>query len=110
MYLSSIIAVEKNKLNSALDLYVKMTTENPIGHFILLPLLLDRADSEEREIIENKLIQMVSINPEIEIYFSMLSVMKPEIKNKTLFKSFRKQILTNTIFLIPWCSSLETAF
>ena len=97
MYLSSIIAVEKNKLNSALDLYVKMTNENPIGHFILLPLLLDRADSEEREIIENKLIQMVSINPEIEIYFSMLSAMKPEIKNKTLFKSFRKQIFANSV-------------
>ena len=97
MYLSSMIAVEKNKLNSALDLYVKMTNENPIGHFILLPLLLDRADSEEREIIENKLIQMVSINPEIEIYFSMLSAMKPEIKNKTLFKSFRKQIFANSV-------------
>ena len=97
MYLSSIIALEKNKLNSALDLYEEMTTENPVGHFILLPMLLNRANREEKEIIENKLIQMVSANPEIEIYFSMLSVMKPDIKNKTLFKSFRKQILANTI-------------
>jgi len=40
---------------------------------------------------------MLSTNPEIEIYFSMLSVMRPEIKNKTLFKSFRKQILANTL-------------
>jgi len=97
MYLSSIIALEKNKLNSALDLYEEMTTENSVGHFILLPMLLNRANIEEKEIIENKLIQMVSANPEIEIYFSMLSVMKPDIKNKTLFKSFRKQILANTI-------------
>ena len=97
MYLSSIIALEKNKLNSALDLYEEMTTENPVGHFILLPMLLNRANREEKEIIENKLIQMVSANPEIEIYFSMLSVLKPDIKNKTLFKSFRKQILANTI-------------
>ena len=97
MYLSSIIALEKNKINSALDLYVKMTIENPVGHFILLPLLLKRANSEEKEIIENKLIEMVSINPQIEIYFSMLSAMQPEIKNKTLFKSFRKKILANTI-------------
>ena len=97
MYLSSIIALEKNKLNSALDLYEEMTTENPVGHFILLPMLLNRANREEKEIIENKLIQMVSANPEIEVYFSMLSVMKPDIKNKTLFKSFRKQILANTI-------------
>ena len=97
MYLASIIAVEKNQINIALDLYLEMTTENPVSHFILLPLLLERANNEEKEIIENKLIQMVSKNPEIEIYFSMLSVMKPEIKNKTLFKSFRKQILRNTI-------------
>ena len=97
MYLSSIIALEKNKINSALDLYVKMTIENPVGHFILLPLLLKRANSEEKEIIENKLIEMVSINPQIEIYFSMLSAMKPEITNKTLFKSFKKQILSNII-------------
>ena len=97
MFLSSIIALEKNNLNSALDHYMKMTTETPVGHFILLPLLLERANSEEKGIIDNKLIQMVSTNPEIEIYFSMLSVMRPEIKNKTLFKSFRKQILANTL-------------
>ena len=97
MFLSSIIALEKNNLNSALDHYMQMTTESPIGHFILLPLLLERANNEEEGIIDNKLIQMVSTNPEIEIYFSMLSVMRPEIKNKTLFKSFRKQILANTL-------------
>ena len=97
MFLSSIIALKKNNLNSALDHYMKMTTETPVGHFILLPLLLKRANSEEKGIIDNKLIQMVSTNPEIEIYFSMLSVMRPEIKNKTLFKSFRKQILANTL-------------
>ena len=97
MFLSSIIALEKNNLNSALDHYMKMTTESPVGHFILLPLLLERANSEEKGIIDNKLIQMVSTNPEIGIYFSMLSVMRPEIKNKTLFKSFRKQILANTL-------------
>ena len=97
MFLSSIIALEKNKINSALDLYVKMTIENPVGHFILLPLLLERANSEEKGIIDNKLIEMVSINPQIEIYFSMLSAMQPEIKNKTLFKSFRKKILANTL-------------
>ena len=97
MFLSSIIALEKNNLNSALDHYMKMTTESPVGHFILLPLLLKRANNEEEGIIENKLIQIVSTNPEIEIYFSMLSVMRPEIKNKTLFKSFRKQILANTL-------------
>ena len=74
-----------------------MTSENPIGHFILLPLLLERANNEEKEIIEKKLNQMVTTNPETEIYFSMLSVMKPKIKNKTLFNSFRKQILTNTL-------------
>ena len=97
MFLSSIIALEKNNLNSALDHYMKMTTESPVGHFILLPLLLERASNEEEGIIDNKLIQMVSTNPEIGIYFSMLSVMRPEIKNKTLFKSFRKQILANTL-------------
>ena len=97
MFLSSIIDLEKNNLNSALDHYMKMTTETPVGHFILLPLLLKRANSEEKGIIDNKLIQMFSTNPEIEIYFSMLSVMRPEIKNKTLFKSFRKQILANTL-------------
>ena len=97
MFLSSIIALKKNNLNSALDHYMKMTTETPVGHFILLPLLLKRANSEEKGIIDNKLIQMVSTNPEIEIYFSMLSVMRPEIKNKTIFKSFRKQILANTL-------------
>ena len=97
MFLSSIIALKKNNLKSALDHYMKMTTETPVGHFILLPLLLKRANSEEKGIIDNKLIQMVSTNPEIEIYFSMLSVMRPEIKNKTLFKSFRKQILANTL-------------
>ena len=97
MFLSSIIALEKNNLNSALDHYMKMTTETPVGHFILLPLLFERANNEEKGIIDNKLIQMVSTNPEIEIYFSMLSVMRPEIKNKTLFKSFRKQILANTL-------------
>ena len=74
MFLSSIIALEKNNLNSAMDYYMKMTTESPVGHFILLPLLLERANNEEKEIIENKLIQMVSKNPEIEIYFSMLSL------------------------------------
>ena len=97
MFLSSIIALKKNNLNSALDHYMKMTTETPVGHFILLPLLLERANNEEKGIIDNKLIQMVSRNPKIEIYFSMLSVMRPEIKNKTLFKSFRKQILANTL-------------
>ena len=97
MFLSSIIALEKNNLNSAMDYYMKMTTESPVGHFILLPLLLERANNEEKGIIDNKLIQMVSTNPEIEIYFSMLSVMRPEIKNKTIFKSFRKQILANTL-------------
>ena len=97
MFLSSIIDLEKNNLNSALDHYMKMTTESPVGHFILLPLMLERANNEEKGIIDNKLIQMVSTNPEIEIYFSMLSVMRPEIKNKTLFKSFRKQILANTL-------------
>ena len=97
MFLSSIIALEKNNLNSALDHYMKMTTESPVGHFILLPLMLERANNEEKGIIDNKLIQMVSTNPEIEIYFSMLSVMRPEIKNKTIFKSFRKQILANTL-------------
>ena len=97
MFLSSIIALEKNNLNSALDHYMEMTTESPVGHFILLPLLLERASNEEEGIIDNKLIQMVSTNPEIGIYFSMLSVMRPEIKNKTLFKSFRKQILANTL-------------
>ena len=97
MFLSSIIDLEKNNLNSAMDYYMKMTTESPVGHFILLPLLLERANNEEKGIIDNKLIQMVSTNPEIEIYFSMLSVMRPEIKNKTLFKSFRKQILANTL-------------
>ena len=97
MFLSSIIDLEKNNLNSALDHYMKMTTETPVGHFILLPLLFERANNEEKGIIDNKLIQMVSTNPEIEIYFSMLSVMRPEIKNKTLFKSFRKQILANTL-------------
>jgi len=97
MFLSSIIALEKNNLDSALDQYMKMTTESPVGHFILLPLLLERANNEEKGIIDNKLIQMVSTNPEIEIYFSMLSVMRPEIKNKTLFKSFRKHILANTL-------------
>ena len=97
MYLSSMIAVEKNNLYRALDLYVKMTKESHVGHFILLPFLLERANSKEKEIIESKLIQMVSKNPEIEIYFSMLSVMKPEIQNKTLFKSFRKKILENTL-------------
>ena len=40
---------------------------------------------------------MVTTNPELEIYFSMLSVMKPKIKNKTLSNSFRKQILRNTL-------------
>ena len=97
MFLSSIIALEKNNLNGALDHYMKMTTESTVGHFILLPLLLERASNEEEGIIDNKLIQMVSTNPEIGIYFSMLSVMRPEIKNKTLFKSFRKQILANTL-------------
>ena len=97
MYLSSIIAVEKNQLNSALDLYIKMTNESPVGHFILLPLLLERANKDENKIIENKLIQMVSSNPEIEIYFSMLSVMNPEITNKILFRSFRNQVLENTV-------------
>ena len=97
MFLSSIIALEKNNLDSALDQYMKMTTESPVGHFILLPLLLERANNEEKGIIDNKLIQMVSRNPKIEIYFSMLSVMRPEIKNKTIFKSFRKQILANTL-------------
>ena len=97
MFLSSIIDLEKNNLNSALDHYMKMTTETPVGHFILLPLLFERANNEEKGIIDNKLIQMVSTNPEIGIYFSMLSVMRPEIKNKTLFKSFRKQILANTL-------------
>ena len=97
MYLSSKIALERNKLNIALDLYLKITNENPIGHFILLPLLLERANNEEKEIIDNKLTQMVTTNPEIEIYFSMLSVMKPEIKNRTLLNSFRKQVLTNTL-------------
>ena len=97
MFLSSIIALEKNNLNSALDHYMKMTTETPVGHFILLPLLFERANNEEKGIIDNKLIQMVSTNPEIGIYFSMLSVMRPEIKNKTIFKSFRKQILANTL-------------
>ena len=97
MFLSSIIDLEKNNLNSALDHYMKMTTETPVGHFILLPLLFERANNEEKGVIDNKLVQMVSTNPEIEIYFSMLSVMRPEIKNKTLFKSFRKQILANTL-------------
>ena len=95
MYLSSIIAVEEKKLNNALELYEEMTIKNPIGHFILLPLLLERANREEKDIIEDKLIQMVSTNPEKEIYFSMLYVMKPEIKNKILFKSFRKHILAH---------------
>jgi len=97
MFLSSIIALEKNNLNSALDHYMKMTTESPVSHLILLPLLLERANNEEKGIIDNKLIEMVSKNPEIEIYFSMLTVMRPEIKNKTLFISFRKQILANTL-------------
>ena len=97
MFLSSIIALEKNNLNGALDHYMKMTNQSPVGHFILLPLLLERASNEEEGIIDNKLIQMVSTNPEIGIYFSMLSVMRPEIKNKTIFKSFRKQILANTL-------------
>jgi len=98
MYLSSIIALEKNQLNSALDFYVQMTSENPIGHFVLLPILLERENQHEKEIIEDKLIQIVSEKPEIEVYYSMLSTMKPEIKNKTLFKSFRNQIFQNTIF------------
>ena len=97
MYLSSIIALEKNQLNSALDFYIEMTNESPVGHFILLPLLLERTNTEENKIIENKLIQMVSSNPEIEIYFSMLSVIKPKITNKILFKSFRNQVLANTL-------------
>ena len=97
MYLSSIIALEKNQLNSALDFYIEMTNESPVGHFILLPLLLERANKDEDESIENKLIQMVSSNPEIEIYFSMLSVIKPKITNKILFKSFRNQVLANTL-------------
>lgn len=97
MYLSSIIAIEKKKLNSALNLYEQMTTKNPVGHFILLPLLLESANRDEKDIIEDRLIQMVSTNAEKEIYFSMLYVMKTEIKNKTLLKSFRKQILANTI-------------
>ena len=83
-----------NLINSTSHYYCQLSQD---GHFILLPILLNRANREEKEIIENKLIQMVSANPEIEIYFSMLSVMKPDIKNKTLFKSFRKQILANTI-------------
>ena len=74
-----------------------MTNESPVGHFILLPLILERANTVENKIIENKLIQIVSSNPEIEIYFSMLSVMKPEITNKILFKSFRNQVLENTL-------------
>ncbi|GIS85759.1 MAG: hypothetical protein CM1200mP17_03270 [Woeseia sp.] len=46
-----------------------MTTENPVGHFILLPMLLNRANREEKEIIENKLIQMVSANPRLKSTF-----------------------------------------
>ena len=97
MYLSSIIALERNQFKRALDFYIQMTSENAIGHFILLPLLIERANKNEKEIIENKLIQMVSDNLETEIYFSMLSAMKPEIENKTLFRSFRKQIIENTV-------------
>ena len=90
-------ALEKNQFKRALDFYIQMTSENAIGHFILLPLLIERANKNEKEIIEDKLIQMVSDNPETEIYFSMLFVMKPEIENKILFRSFKKQIIENTL-------------
>ena len=97
LYLSSIIAIEKNQLNSAFDLYVKMATNNPVGHFILLPQIIERANNNEKDVIGNKLHQMASDDPELEIYFSMLYVMKPKLDDKTLLQAFRKQILANIL-------------
>tara|TARA_B100001250_G_scaffold285991_1_gene248050 strand:- start:79 stop:1200 length:1122 start_codon:yes stop_codon:yes gene_type:complete len=100
LYLSSLISLKKDQNNRALDFYVQMTAESPVGHFLLLPLILQSADKREIEIIENKLAQMISDNPEAEVYFSMLSVSKPDIKSNILAQSFRKQIFENAIIKV----------
>ena len=100
LYLSSLLALKNDQNNRALDFYLQMTAESPVGHFLLLPLILQSADKNELEIIENKLAQMISDNTEAEIYFSMLSVIEPDIKSNILDQSFRNQIFENAIIKV----------
>lgn len=97
MFLSSIIALKKNQFETAIEYYIQMTKNSNVGHFILLPILLKNTELEKESNINTELDRLVSKNPDIDIQYSMLSVMFPEINNDIIFESFKKQISCNIV-------------
>ena len=97
MFLSSIIALKKNQFETAIEYYIQMTKNSNVGHFILLPILLKNTELEKESNINTELDRLVSKKPDIDIQYSMLSVMFPEINNDIIFESFKKQISCNIV-------------
>jgi len=97
IFLFSIIALKKNQFETAIDYYLQMTENSNVGHFILLPILLKNTELEKDCNINTLLDRLISNKPDINIQYSLLSVMFPDIKNEIIFESFKKQIRSNIL-------------
>jgi len=97
IFLLSIIALKKNQLGAAIDYYLQMTESSNVGHFILLPILLKNTELEKESNFNKELSALILKKPEVNIQYSLLSVMFPDIKNEIIFESFKKQIRSNIL-------------
>jgi len=97
MYLSSVISIKKNQLKSAMDNYKRMIKNSNVGHFILLPYIIENFNVSDMDIIDKELEKMLKEKPQMINQFSMLSVIFPEIKNKPICESFKKKLTENTL-------------
>ncbi len=97
MYLSSIIAIKKNQTQIAMDYYKRMIKHSDVGHFILLPDILENCNVTDMDVVEKELEKALKERPEISNHFAMLSVIFPHIKNTPIYESFKNKITENTL-------------
>ena len=97
MYLSSVIAIKRNQLEIALDNYKRMIRNSNVGHFILLPYIIETFNVVNMDIIDKELEEILKEKPQIANQFAMLSVIFPEIKNKPIYESLKNKLTENIL-------------
>ena len=97
MYLSSVIAIKRNQLENAIVNYKRMIRNSNVGHFILLPYILETFNVANMDIIDKELEETLKEKPQIANQFAMLSVIFPEIKNKPIYESLKNKLTENIL-------------
>ncbi len=82
-FIKLLIDLKKSDNDSAINSFVSMTNKNKIAYILALPRILQSVNNNT-ELINTKLNELLTSDPDAEIQLSLLGVMYPDIDNKII--------------------------